>query len=670
VNLSGALGLVAGGVFLIVQERRPESPAAGPTLFHPALFHPTLEAALSELSLEEVRLNRLALRCGDGDHDALQQMYVEALDQLPGGIVAEFDADHGITTRTIYEMLVTWKANDVLRRTLARPSPEGRRLAPDDLLDVLRARDLDRLPESGVPREVRDLVAEIAARTAPDVTVQIWYPATGYLVFAALHGGGLDEARRRWWPDDPAGRARRSDFLRDLLELVADAADAKSTAILTRAVELALAPPLDAPHSKGLVTCCRAEFARHRGRVGFDASHLALVSRLCGEEQRAAADGPSRVGGVRLEPFMPAPPDRAAFFAMMRLRILLELDPGGLEGPAALRFGTTAEIEAWYRAIFAERGWRNAWAEARGDVEKMVAGTFPDLRDARIDALRARATDPALSEEERARADAELRELDHARARDQEHLAGVVLRLLAEAGDVEFVKDELLALQPAGAAAGRGDWGATLALPWIALVKRDAAWVDGLLDDAIRGRRVVPKPALEAALLEVRERLKREVRAQDVETLVAIGCDGPADVRGVAFYDQGALPPEAARRLYDVALGDAALADDGARAAAGRRLFRPMVELLFDRRAEAWTHAALLDTFDHEGTSLWRGAYLGDVAPIGPAAAQAVEREKALLEWLATELDDAEFARLDRDGRIPARIRDERARRRVTPSGR
>src|SRR5262249_41541086 len=136
------------------------------------------------------------------------------------------------------------------------------------------------------------------------------------------------------------------------------------------------------------------------------------------------------------------------------------------------------------------------------------------------------------------------------------------------------------------------------------------------------------------------------------------------------FYDQMLLPSEAARRLYDVALADAALTDGSAREAAGRRLFRPLVELLFDRRAEPWTHAALLDTFDHEGASLWRGAYLGDVAPIGPFAEGRVAREKALLEWLATTLDDDEFARLDRAGRIPSRLRDERARRRATPSGR
>jgi hypothetical protein len=141
-------------------------------------------------------------------------------------------------------------------------------------------------------------------------------------------------------------------------------------------------------------------------------------------------------------------------------------------------------------------------------------------------------------------------------------------------------------------------------------------------------------------------------------------------VRGVAFYDQMAMPAEAARRLYDVALFDAARADQSARAEAGRRLFRPMVELLYDRRAEAWTSEALLDTFDHEGASLWRGAYLPDIQPIGPGAAQQVAREKALLEWLATSLDDATFAKLEREGRIPARIRDERARLRTTPSGR
>jgi hypothetical protein len=104
----------------------------------------------------------------------------------------------------------------------------------------------------------------------------------------------------------------------------------------------------------------------------------------------------------------------------------------------------------------------------------------------------------------------------------------VILQLLAEEGDVALVKDELLALHPKGAAAIYGDWNTTFVFPWIMIVKRDAGWVDELLEDSLKHRRDVPKPALEAALLEVRERLKREGRAQDVETLVAIGCDGPA----------------------------------------------------------------------------------------------------------------------------------------------
>jgi len=680
--------LAAGGLLLLAvvpawkragttaQERQPDPPPAAETNVNPNVnpnVIPILEAALAELALEEVRLNRLAMRAGDGDHDALQQLYVEVLDQIPKRVVEEFDEQHGITTRTVYEMALTWKANEVLRRAVETAGAPGKKegaLGPDDLLEVLRRPDLGRLPETGVPRAVRDFVAEVTARTAPDVTVQIWYPTTAYLVFAALHGGGLEAARERWWPDDEAGRARRSEFVRSLLELVAAADDAKTASTVTRIVDAALAPPLDVPHTKGLVTCCRAEFARHRGRVGFDPSHLEFASRFGSEAQRDAASGATRLDGVRLDPFMPAPADRAAFMAVMRLRILLELDPRGFAGAAALRFGTPAEVEAWYRAIFAERGWRNAWAEARGDVEKMVAGTFPDLRDAQIDALRARASDPTLSEEERERAAEELRELEHARSRDHERLAGVILRLLAEAGDVELVRDELLALHPKGAAATYGDWNTTLVVPWMTLVKRDAGWADGLLEDSLRQRRDVPKPALEAALLELRDRLKLEVRAQDVETLVAIGCDGPADVRGVAFYDQMVLPADAARRLYDVALFDAARADGSARAAAGRRLFRPMVELLYDRRAEAWTHEALLDTFNHEGASLWRGTYLSDVAPIGPAAAQGVAREKALLEWVATAFDDATFAKLEREGRIPARIREERARLRANSNGR
>ena len=55
---------------------------------------------------------------------------------------------------------------------------------------------------------------------------------------------------------------------------------------MTSIVDVALAPPLDVEHARGLVACCRAEFARHRGRVGFDRSHLEFVSRFCVDAQR------------------------------------------------------------------------------------------------------------------------------------------------------------------------------------------------------------------------------------------------------------------------------------------------------------------------------------------------------------------------------------------------
>jgi hypothetical protein len=200
-----------------------------------------IEAALAELALEEVRLNRLALRVGDGDHDALQKLHVEVLEQLPKRVLEEFDEQHGISTRTVYEMALAWKANEVLRRAVETPGmkedAKGGSLGPDDLLEVLRRPDLGRLPETGVPIAVRDFVAEVTARTSPEVTVQIWYPATAWLVFAALHGGGLEKARERWWPDDEAGRARHSEFVRSLLELVAAADDAKTAAVITRIVD-------------------------------------------------------------------------------------------------------------------------------------------------------------------------------------------------------------------------------------------------------------------------------------------------------------------------------------------------------------------------------------------------------------------------------------------------
>jgi hypothetical protein len=307
----------------------------------------------------------------------------------------------------------------------------------------------------------------------------------------------------------------------------------------------------------------------------------------------------------------------------------------------------------------------------------MVAGTFPDLRDAKIDVLAARLADPSLSEEERQRGTGELRELELARDHDREHLAGVILGLLASAGEPEFVKDELLRLDPK---TPYGDWENTLVLPWLTLLQRDATWVDTLVDDEVNGRREVPKPALECALLDLRRRLqsgaaKIDLEPRDVEALVELGTKGPAAVRGSAFVDQSLLPSDAARRLYDAALADAAAGAGDPRNDAGRRLFRPMVELLFERRNEAWVHDALLDTFIHRcrdggaatgagGSSLWHGDYPPDPPAEGPMAKQIATRNRELLEWLATELTDDEFAPLVRSGVVPARIVDERARRR------
>ena len=196
----------------------------------------------------------------------------------------------------------------------------------------------------------------------------------------------------------------------------------------------------------------------------------------------------------------------------------------------------------------------------------------------------------------------------------------------------------------------------------------------------MNGRREVPKPALECALLDLRRRLKsgaakNDLEPRDVEALVELGTKGPAAVRGSAFIDQSLLPSVAARRLYDAALADAASPAGDPRDDAGRRLFRPMVELLFERRNEAWVHEALRDTFVHRcrdggaqggagGSSLWRGEYPPDPPAQGPMAKQIATRNRELLEWLATELTDDEFASLARSGVVPARIADERARRR------
>lgn len=656
--------------------RRVEETPAAPD--GAARVHPDLEASIGELALEEVRWNRLAMRYGDGDKGALEQLYGEALNQLPGDVLKEVRESQVLTMRTIYEMLVSWKADELFRRLIERSARAGRPLAPDDLLEVLRSPELPKLPRDRAPRAVLDYVDEVTSRTSPEVAVQLWYPSVAFFVFAALNakekpgpGAGrlTSSASVPWWPDDESGRAARSVFITSLLELAANAEDPK---LMTKIADVALAPPLDVPHAKGLVTCCRAEFAPHRGAVGFDRGHLEFVSRFVVEAQQP----PERVDGMTVGPFA-APPTVAGFMAMMRLRILLELDRKALDGPAALRFGTVAEVEAWYRAMFAERGWRNFWAEAGRDVEKMVAGTFPDLRDAKIDALAARLADPGLSEEEHERVETELHQLESARRHDSEHLAGVILQLLATAGDPELVKDELLRLHPK---TPYGDWSTTMVAPWLTLLGRDASWVDALVGDQASGRREVPAPALECALLDLRRRLKREVRSEDVELLVELGIRGPASVRGSAFFDQALLPAPAARRLYDAALADAAAPPGDPRSETGRRLFRPMVELLFERRAEPWVHAALLDTFDHRGgdggestVSLWRGQYPQDPPADGPLAAQIAKRNVELLRWLATELSDDEFARFARDQRIPARIVEERARIRggaINPSGR
>jgi hypothetical protein len=646
-------------------------------------FHPDLEAAIGELALEEVRWNRLAMRYGDGEQKSLEKLYGEALDAIPREVVNEFRDGRVLSTRTVYEMLASWKADEIFRRLLEQSARAGRPLVPEDLLAVLRSPELAKLPRDRVPRPILEYVDEVRSRTSADISIRVWYPSVAFLVFAALNardGMGAKAVRLTqsaaasptprdpWWPDDAAGNARRAEFITTLLELVASAED---PSLMTSIVDVALAPPLDLPHKKGLVACCRSEFASHRGSVGFDRSHLEYVSRFGVDAQQP----PERIDGVTLAPLMVAPSSVAGFMAMMRLRILLELDPRALEGPAALRFGTAAEVEAWYRAIFAERGWRNFWAEAGPDVEKMVAGTFPDLRDAKIDALAAQLADPSLSDEEHERLQTEMRDLEASRQRDQEHLAGVILQLLASAGDPELVKDELLRLHPN---TPYGDWYATMLHPWLTLLGRDTNWVDGLIDEQTSGRREVPAPALECALLDLRRRLRREVRSEDVALLVELGTKGPTSVRGSAFFDQALLPSAAARRLYDAALADAAAPPGSPRDDTGRRLLRPMMELLFERRAEPWVHAALLDSFEHgrgsggSGDSIWRGEYVNDPPADGPLAEQIARRNRELLEWLARELSDDEFLRLALEGRIPEKIGEERARirRGVTPSGR
>ena len=153
-------------------------------------FHPDLETAIAELATEEVRWNRLALRFGDGDHDALEQLYGEALGQLPHAVLTEFrrrtrhlDANHLRDARHLEGGRGLQAAARTVgaRRTAARAGRSDRGAALADLAT---------LPRDRAPRAVLDYVDEVASRTSSDFSVRLWYPSVAFLCFAALNAKG------------------------------------------------------------------------------------------------------------------------------------------------------------------------------------------------------------------------------------------------------------------------------------------------------------------------------------------------------------------------------------------------------------------------------------------------------------------------------------------------
>jgi hypothetical protein len=427
-------------------------------------------------------------------------------------------------------------------------------------------------------------------------------------MFGALH-------TPTFWPEGDEGKKARAQFITRLLEFTSVTTELERVA---DCMDIALRPPLE--YENKTFTWCAPGFERFRGKVGFTTEHLAFVETFNRDAESARREGQS----VEL----------SSFFAMLKVRMLEELDPKQIEEAHVLsaKFGTFDERKAYYLAL-AQLGWSAFWNEAHVDVEKMLAGTFPHSLDLKIASLR----EQLAASPENGRLAEKIAELESKRRNEQNEIMEHIARIFAREGDPAFVRNELVRLS--SLLDGRHVFDA----PWMMVVQRDTGWAGEALASHIDNKQRLPDAAVSAAIAWLGD----DPSDSEKIVLMKTALDGSAFERSAAMAAVK-LSPDEAVAVVDQGLADLmtlALKSDS-KASDRTMLLSGVVRLVFAHRTEAWAKDALLKTFDTRGVSLWPG----DVR-------FSLEKDDPILTWINNTLSDDEKQSLSRRNLLPPSLR-------------
>ena len=604
-------------------------------------FHPALWLAVRALADESIHLAQLQLKMRDGDDSAEKQLAEEALAVVPPSL-REAAKSTGIDVESSVEMLLAHRGTKLVASLVESSTPTGHPVTCDDLLTVLRSEHLRELPSKQEAPEVADFIDEMTRRFGPPPGVCLWWPTVAYLAFGAIHTPSM-------WPS-PEGehRAAIEAFIQELLDAAVMEVDREAA---LRFVDIALTPPCerrpsecavageDDP-SKCFATAARGCLARWSGRVGFTVAHLAFVT-----ERAAEIDRSGSLDGQRLSEFL----------SMMRLRILREIDPAALDSSSLMspRYGNLAEAKAYFTALLREQGLKEFWAEARPDLEAVLAGRRAHPLDLQIEELREKLVGDVVASSQRRENQDELRRLEGERSTElfafsnfltatfvmnsETNVAFATLRELDRIAEGSM-KDE-------GTEAG-----------WSLLGERDPAWGLELVDAEMAGAEQFSYPAICAALRSFGrhgEDPAVQARVFDVATR------GAPRERMTATQNAQLYPEEFARTLLEVTLHDLdelvtrapdvranKVEDDSMQYTA---LLIAAVDILRARKDDGWARDELRKTFDRNGRNLWRGGC--------PFTNDRGRGNYDTIEWIVETLGEKELQQLQNQGRLPERIR-------------
>ncbi len=613
-----------------------------------AEFHHSILVGVRQLAREHIRIAELGIRIEKGDASAEQELLDEVIAGLPKDDQRDV-RDAPPSAETLAEMLLSWKGHEAFQAVRDDAAKRGRPITTDDLVEVIYSDRLRELPEAREEPEVAAFVSRVEQLAGQPVPVRLWWPTVGYLLFGALHTPSF-------WPEEAAERERaRAQLIQDLLAVTTVSVDPEAA---RRVVDLALRPPLRGKCERKAVTCAIATVSGLRGRVGFTRDHLEYVSRFNQDhdaERRTGAPGTPWAANFRYV---------ADFMAMMKLRILLELDPAaiGKPGPLGCKYGTIDEALAYYKQVLDERGIQSLWVEGRHDVEQILAGRFPSPLDAKIALLDEKLADSGLADPERDRLKKERDKLAREREGNQRQIAGFITFQFGYLAPIDQVATEMHQLD---ALATPDQQQAVLIQGWSALGLRDAGWAKRVAIAHLDSDDHYSYPAIVGCTIALGRNAEDP---QCAKALFELATRGTPDERSTAITHAQYAPVELAQEVYEAVMSDVEALlrrnpDVQARRPFGDdRLYSTLmwstIGMLFGRRKESWTRESLLETFDRNGVNLWQG---------GSAFSPDLQNgNREVLEWVASMLSDEDYGRLLEKGRIPAdlkRVHDEAKRR-------